>query len=158
MDKHFLEFWGNYLVAVARGQKQLEDLSRWIRQGFQGVEGLQALFARTYGLDELQPDSNAYQEKWKQATAEFRKSFRETFAALGWAAEEELETLRQENRRLEKQVAEHEKTIGRLKGLLEAEGLDQEKAVAVFRDLVHKQSREFEKLMRNLSASSPPDK
>ena len=26
-DPNFLEFWGNYLIAVARGQKQLQDLS-----------------------------------------------------------------------------------------------------------------------------------
>ena len=158
IDPNFFEFWGNYLTAVARGQKQLEDLTRWVRQGFQGIEDLQEMFARSYGLDRLQPGSEAYKNAWKRATAEFRKSFRETFATMGWVAEEEVEMLRQENRHLKNQIAESEKTIRRLRGLLDAEGLDQEKAVTVFRDLIQKQSREFEKLMKNLSASFPPDK
>ena len=158
IDPNFLEFWGNYLTAVARGQKQLEDLTRWVRQGFQGWEDLQEMFARSYGLDRLKADSPAYKDAWKQATAEFRKSFRETFAALGWVAEEEVEKLRQENRQLKRQVAEQKDSLRRLKALLEAEGLDQEKTVAVFRDLIQRQSQEFEKLMKNLSPSSPPEK
>jgi len=28
MDRHFLEFWGNFLIKAAKGQKQLEDMSR----------------------------------------------------------------------------------------------------------------------------------
>ena len=158
IDPNFLEFWGTYLTAVARGQRQIEDLPRWIRQGFQGWEDLREMFARSYGLDRLEPASSAYNDAWKKATAEFRDSFRETFAALGWVAEEEVEELRQENRQLKNQVAERDENIRRLKGLLEAEGLDQEKTVEVFRDLIQRQSREFEKLMKNLSASSPPDK
>ena len=157
IDPNFLEFWGNYLTAVARGQKQFEDLTRWIRQGFQGLEDLQEMFARSYGLDRLQPDTSAYKDAWKQATAEFRTSFRETFAALGWVAVEEVDALRQENIRLRDQIAERDEIIQRLRGLLDAEGIDQEKTVAVFRDLIQKQSREFEKLMKSLSASSPPD-
>ena len=158
VDPNFLEFWGNYLKAVAQGQKQLEDLPRWIRQGFQGLEDLRELFASSYGLDRLQPDSSASKDAWEQATAEFRKSFRETFAALGWVSKEQYEELQQENRRLREQIAESEESIRRLRGLLEAEGLDQEKTLEVFRDLVQKQSREFEKLMKNLSASPLPDK
>ena len=47
MDRQFLEFWGNYLLSVARGQKQLEDVTRWIRGGFSGVEELTALLKNT---------------------------------------------------------------------------------------------------------------
>ena len=158
VDSKFLEFWGNYLVTVARGQRQLEDLPRWIRQGFQGLEDLRAAFERSYGLERFKPNQSAYEAAWKQATVEFRKSFRETFAALGWVADEEVEELRQENQRLRDQVAKQEQTIRRMRALLEAKGLDQDKAVEVFRDLIQKQSRDFEKLMKNLSPSSPPDK
>ena len=52
MDRQFLEFWGNYLLSVARGQKQLEDVTRWISGGFSGVEELTALFKKYYGLEE----------------------------------------------------------------------------------------------------------
>jgi hypothetical protein len=46
MDSQFLEFWGNYLLAAAKGQKQLEDLNQWIRQGFSGFEELTAMLKK----------------------------------------------------------------------------------------------------------------
>jgi hypothetical protein len=61
-DPKFLEFWGNYLIAVAQGQKQLQSLSRWMHQNFQGWEDLTALFKKSYGLETLAPDSPAFQE------------------------------------------------------------------------------------------------
>jgi hypothetical protein len=36
MDRHFLEFWGNFLINAAKGQKQMEDMSKWMQQGFEG--------------------------------------------------------------------------------------------------------------------------
>ena len=51
MDSQFLEFWGNYLLAAASGQKQLEDLNRWISQGFSGCDELTAMFNKFYGLE-----------------------------------------------------------------------------------------------------------
>ena len=96
-DPNFLEFWGNYLIAVARGQKQLEDLTRWMSQGFQGLEDLTASFKKCYGLEQLQPDSPALEQAWKKATADFRKSFRETFGLFGWIPEEEHRKVAEEN-------------------------------------------------------------
>ena len=43
-DPNLLEFWGNYLIAVARGQKQLQDVDRWVRRNFEGMEDLAAMF------------------------------------------------------------------------------------------------------------------
>jgi hypothetical protein len=57
MDRQFLEFWGNYLLSVARGQKQLEDVTRWIHGGFSGVDELTALFKKYYGLEEQSQDA-----------------------------------------------------------------------------------------------------
>ena len=51
MDRQFLEFWGNYLLAAAKGQKQLEDMNQWLNQGFSGYEELTAMFKKFYGLE-----------------------------------------------------------------------------------------------------------
>lgn len=37
MDRHFLEFRGNLLIQAAKGQKQLEELTRLVNQGVIGV-------------------------------------------------------------------------------------------------------------------------
>ena len=86
MDRQFLEFWGNYLLSVARGQKQLEDVTRWIRGGFSGVEELTALFKKYYGLEEQSQDSPENSAAWEKAAADFKKSFGDYFTIMGWVS------------------------------------------------------------------------
>jgi hypothetical protein len=33
MDRQFLEFWGNFMLNAAKSQKQLEDLTAWMKGG-----------------------------------------------------------------------------------------------------------------------------
>jgi hypothetical protein len=157
-DPNFLEFWGNYLIAVARGQKQLQEFARWMQQGFQGLEDLTAMFKESYGLTSLDPDSQAFQDAWKKATADFRRSFKETFNQLGWVTEEEYEKLAEENQQLRKIITQQEATIRGQRLLLEENGLDQTRTLEVFRELIQKQGNEFQKLMNTLSESTPPKK
>jgi hypothetical protein len=157
IDSNFLEFWGNYLIAVARGQKQLEDLPRWIRQGFQGLEDLTVTFKKCYGLEQLQPNSPAFTEAWKKATADFRKSFKESFGLFGWIPQEEHQKLAEENQRLQQNIAQQQTIIRRMRTLLDEKGLDQNKTLEVFQDLIKKQSDEFQKLMKNLAEPAKPD-
>jgi hypothetical protein len=51
MDRNFYEFWGRYFLALARGRQQFEDVTAWMRQGFQGSESLTEFFRKAYGLD-----------------------------------------------------------------------------------------------------------
>ena len=75
MDRHFLEFWGNLLLTAAKSQKQLEEMAKWIQQGFSGFEDLTAMFHKSYGLDRLTEGSSDYLKRWKKAEADFRKSY-----------------------------------------------------------------------------------
>ena len=142
-DPNFLEFWGNFLIAVARGQRQLQDLSVWMHQGFQGLEDITAMFKKSYGLESLQPDTPAFQEAWKKATAEYRDAFKETFEQLGWITEEKYRDLRDENQKLHREIEEKNRLIQSLKTLLKKKGLDQSHTLDVFQDLIHKQGEEL---------------
>jgi hypothetical protein len=155
MDRQFLEFWGNYLLAVARGQKQFEDVTRWIRNGFSGVEELTALFRKYYGLEERDRDREQYSAAWEKAAADFKQSFRDYFAIMGWVSKEEYQVLAEENEALKQKVAAQEQTIARLRDLLKNPGIDLSEALSVFQDLIGKQSSEFQELMKKLSE---PDK
>jgi len=152
MDKNFLEFWGNYLIAVARGQSQLEDLTRWIGRGFDGTENLSAQFKKIYGLDRLSPEDPSYAEDWEKAAEAFRQSFREFSEQTGWIPKSDYTALEEENRALKGKISDLESTIARLRDLLDKPGVDQSLALKVFQDLIDKQGAEFQRLMKNLSA------
>ena len=152
MDKNFLEFWGNYLIAVARGQSQLEDLTRWIGRGFDGAENLSAQFSKIYGLEIGSPDDPSYSENWEKAAEAFRQSFREFSEQTGWIPKSDYTALEEENRALKDKITDLESTIARLRDLLDKPGVDQSLALKVFQDLIDKQGAEFQKLMQNLSA------
>ena len=153
MDRQFLEFWGNYLLAAARGQKQIEDLNQWISQGFSGFEELTAMFKKYYSL-ERPPDEDANSTKaWQNAMADFRDSFNAYLNLMGVIPQDKYRTLEQKYAALQKKVAEQENTIKALRELLAEEGTYQGETAKAFRDLVKKQAAAFETLMKNMAAA-----
>ena len=157
MDKQFLEFWGNYLLAAAKGQKQLEDMNQWLHQGFSGFEELTAMFKKFYGL-ERSPDENSDSAKaWENAAAGFRNSFNAYLDLMGVVPRDKYQALEQKCGELQKNVADQKETIKILRSLLAEEGTYQGETVKVFQDLVKKQGDTFEKLMRNLTADTKDD-
>jgi hypothetical protein len=154
MDRQFLEFWGNYLLAAASGQKQLEDLSQWIRQGFSGFEELTAMFKKCYGLERpCKEDSNSA-KAWQNAAADFRNSFNAFFDLMGVVSRDKYQALEQKCAALQKKNADQEETIKVLRSLMAEEGTYQGETVKVFQNLVKKQSDAFERLMKSLTAAA----
>jgi len=151
MDRQFLEFWGNYLLSVAKGQKQLEDVTRWIHGGFSGVDELSALFKKYYGLEEKSQDAPESSAAWERAAADFKKSFGDSFSIMGWVSKDEYRILEEENQVLKQKVEAQEETISRLRDLLKNPGTDPGQALDVLQDLINKQNAEFQKLMKRFS-------
>ena len=151
MDKQFLEFWGNFLLAAAKGQKQLEDLNQWMSQNFRGVEELTAMFSKFYGLERPLEEDPESEEAWKTAAVDFRKSFNAYLDLMGVVSKEEYQALEKKYNALQEKVAEQEATIDSLRTLLADKGAYQGETVTVFQDLVKKQGEAFETLMSNLA-------
>ena len=154
MDKQFLEFWGHYLLAAARGQKQLEDLHEWLRQGFSGFEELTAMFKKFYGLEPPPNENSESAKAWENAAAGFRNSFNAYLNLMGVVPLDKYQALEQECGTLQKKVADQEETIKVLRSLLAEEGTYQGETVKVLQNLVNKQSDAFETLMKNLITDS----
>ena len=78
MDSRFLEFWGNFLLSAAKGQKQMEEMADWVGQGFKaaGFEDLAAMFTRAYGLSGSGGGSGLDAKGWTAATRQFSRAFR----------------------------------------------------------------------------------
>ncbi len=151
MDKHFLEFWGNFLLNAAKGQQQLENITRWLRQGIESFQGMAEIFRQAYGLREVEPASPEDQDLWKQAEESFRDSFRTYLNLLGAVPREEYAELARRYEELQEKTAEQEETIRQLRLLLEDKGLDYLAVTLKFQELMKKQGQEVEKLLGNLA-------
>jgi phage I-like protein len=154
MDRQFLEIWGNYLLAAAKGQKQLEDLNQWIRQGFSGSEELTAMFKKFYGLEQPRREDPDTTQAWRNAAADFRSSFNAYLNLMGLVPKDEYQALEQKYAALQKKVADQEDTIKTLRKLLSEEGTYQGETVKVFQDLVKKQADAFEALMQSIAPAA----
>jgi len=118
MDKTFLEFWGNLLISVARGQKQMEDMTRWIHQGFSGVDEMMDSFRRAYGLKDVPRGPGEREEPWKAMFNTFQQSYRAYLNLLEVVPRADYEQLQEENDSLKKRIVDLERAIGDLHVLL----------------------------------------
>ena len=154
MDSQFLEFWGNYLLAAARGQKQLEDLKQWMRQGYSGFDELTAMFQKYYGLEPRSEKASDSTPAWQNAAVDFKKSFDAYLSLIGGIPKDKFQRLEQQHAALQKKLADQEETIKVLRELLAEKGTYQENTAKVFQDLVNKQADAFKTLMKNLGAAA----
>ena len=151
MDKHFLEFWGNFLTQTAKGQKQLEDMAAWMGQGLRGFEYLTALFRKSYGLDRLREGSPEYLKTWNKAAQDFSRSFKDYLTLFGVVPKEEHLALVKKYEELKGKVASQEETIKHLRTLLSQKMLDQGEVVKEFQTLAQEQATQFQELMKSFT-------
>ncbi len=156
MDRHFLEFWGNFLLQAAKGKKQLEDLAEWAKQSFLNFGDFTSLFRQAYGLEQSQ-GSPDYQEIWKKAEADFRNSFQDYLNLLGVVPREKYAALARKSEELEKKLAEQEETIQQLRQLLSDKGLDLAVVTLEFQQLMKKQGEQFQELIKDFGEAFKGD-
>ena len=89
VDKQFLEFWGNFLINVAKGQKHLEDMSKWMTLGPNGFDDLTAMFNRFYGMEHMDKNTPDYMATWQRASENFIASFKEYLNLMGVVPKDE---------------------------------------------------------------------
>jgi uncharacterized coiled-coil protein SlyX len=154
MDKHFLEFWGNFLISVAQGQQRLEDMDRWLKGGFAKVQGLTDIFQNAYGLDQLNQSTPDYPEIWKKAEQDFKDSYRAYLNLMGLAPREDYAELAQRCEELKEKVAEQEETIKHLRLLLEDKGLDYRAVTQEFQELIKKQAETVQEFFSGVTGLS----
>jgi hypothetical protein len=150
MDRHFLEFWGNYLTNAAKGQKQFEDMAAWMGQGLRGFEYLTTLFRQCYGLAELEEDTPEYLKTWKKAEQDFRTALKDYLSFFGVVPREEHLALVKKCEELEQEIAAREETIAHLRSLISQKLLDQGDSLKGFQEVAKDQAAQFQDLMTSL--------
>ena len=147
MDKHFLEFWGNLLLAAAKGQAQLQDLSHWMDQGMSGSQPLNELFRKFYGVDR---QTQAADPLFETARRAFEEAFRAYLKALGAVPQSDYAVLEKQREALQKITDEQEALIRKLRLELSESRLAQGDVVRGFQELVQVQSEQFQKLTESV--------
>jgi hypothetical protein len=150
VNSQFLEFFGNFLLSAAKGQKQLEQMAAWMKQGFTGVEELTAMFKRFYGLEQPKKVSPDQANLWEKAIKDYQRSFSQYAELWGWVSQEDHQALLQRCSELEKTIAKQQQTIAQLHLLLEAKGLGPAELLQRFQTLVKDQGDQFQSLIQNL--------
>ncbi len=162
MDRHFLEFWGNFLLQAAKGQKQLEDLAQWSKRSLLNFGDFSALFRQAYGLEESASDAPDYAALWKKAEQDFRESFQDYLSILGVVPREEYVELARRYAELEEKLAEQEEINKHLQQLLADKGLDFAVASLELQSVMKKQGKQFQNLLKDfgeaLKEGTPPGK
>jgi hypothetical protein len=153
MDKHFLEFWGIFLINTAKEQKRMEDLSKWMQQGFKGFDDLTEMFKKLYGLEHMEQDTPAYMDAWEKASENFLNSYKDYLNLMGMVSKDEHLTLIKKYEELKEKAASQEETINHLRLLLEEKKTEsQEELVQGFQDLIEKQSKQFQETMETFGS------
>jgi hypothetical protein len=149
LDSHFLEFWGNCLLSAAKGQRQLEDVSRWMSQGMSGWGELSAMFRRCYGLEGAGP---AGDPQWETAWKSFGESFRAYLHVLGAVPRSEHAAVMRQRDEARRLLEEQEGLIRRLRSELSECRLSQGDVVRGFQQLIQLQGEQFSRLAQTLPA------
>ena len=153
MDKHFLEFWGNFLINAAKEQKRMEDLSKWMQQGFKGFDDFTEMFKKFYGLEHMEKDTPAYMDTWEKASENFLNSYKDYLNSMGMVSKDEHLTLIRKYEELKEKAAAQEETINHLRLLLEEKKTESQKElVQGFQDLIEKQSKKFQETMETFGS------
>jgi hypothetical protein len=143
VDEHFLEFWGHVLLTAAKGQRQLDELARWMSQGMSGVGDLTAMFRRIYGLGS---DSSVNGENWRAACDSFGKAYRAYLDALEVVPKTEYLALKRQLEELQAKAEDQEAALRRLRLELSESRMTQGDVVRGFQELVRVQSEQFQEL------------
>ena len=157
MDRQFLELMGKLFIETAKGQKQFEDMARWMGGGFSGFEEYTKIFRKFYGLNGLTPSSPDPNGAWDKAWEQFRKSFQEWLDLMNMVPRSELENLENKCVSLEEKIQSQQGTIQRLQGLLSEKGIPHDRAVQRFIDSMEQQGHQFQALMDSLGKALNKD-
>ncbi len=160
MDSEFLKFWGNFLLNAAQGQKQLEQMSTWMKQGFDNFGDIAAMFGQFYGIP---PGSTPAAEdsrpkEWETAIKDFQASFANYSRQWGWVPEKEHNNLIKENERLRRRLDEQGEVIEQLRQLLEEKGLGHMEVFQRMQSLAREQNQQFHRFMQNFRDAMDDDK
>ena len=150
MNRQFYQFWSDVFSGLAQGQKQLEEITTWMHQGFTGADNLTELFRRCYGLAPSGTDPSQALRIWQKAIADFQQAFNQFADQWGWVSQAEHQRVLDKNAALEEKITQQQDTIAVLRELLAREGLGHTELFQHMHASLGEQSKQFHALMESI--------
>lgn len=153
MDTYIYKFWENQFMNLDKGQKQMEDMTRWITGGLSGFEEFSEKFGKLYNMDFWPIETRDYIKAWETTTGDFQKLYKYYLDLMGLVPKDEHlalinkfndinETVNDQAEEISKQVkivADQKKTITDQKKEIEKQKksvVDQQKEIASQKKLI----------------------
>jgi hypothetical protein len=143
-----LEFWAHLLLSAAKGQRQVDEFSRWMAQGMSGLHDLTTLFREIYGLNS---DSALNRENWQAACDSFGKAYRAYLEALDVVPKTEYMALKSQLEESQRKVQEQETALRKLRLELSESRMAQGDVARGIQELVRIQADQFQELTESFS-------
>jgi len=158
MDRQFLEFLGNLLINTAKGQKQVEEMARWMGQPTAGGADMANLFQKIYGLEKQKEESQEFSKAFEEATEKFRSSLNAWMDVMDYVPQNKYQALKKKYDTLKEKTVDQEEAIRVLETALQEKGMPQTDAIKGFTDLMKTQAGQFQELMESVGRSFKTDK
>ncbi len=149
MDNNFLELWGNMFLTAARGQKQMDDVTKWMKRGFCTIPDMGDMISSLTGINAIISSSTEYLRVVNTASENFLKSFKEYLSMMDLVPKKDYDSLLEEFEDLKKQS--DEKNARKVDKLLNDELSLQTQGLKSFEELMRNQTRQFQELMTNFT-------
>jgi hypothetical protein len=149
MDNNLLEFWGNFFLTAAKGQKQLEEISKMTKVGMWGMPGMSDMMTVFPGMDVFTMASDEYLKVFSRTNDEIQKSIKEFLALMDLVPRKEYLALLEEHEAYKKSV--EEKSKGDMGKMLGEEMSLQAQGMRSFEELMRNQTKQFQDLMSNFT-------
>jgi uncharacterized protein YdiU (UPF0061 family) len=155
MNKQLYEFWGNYLITLARGHQQFENFSALLNKGPVDMKALFSFMRRVYGLEEAggARSGESALSNWNKSLAECQRSLNQFAASWGWVPQAEHQRVLRDCQALQKQVDDQKILIDQLRDLLTEEGHGHTMLVDHLQRSFEEQNRQFQSLMKSIGGS-----
>ncbi len=152
MDKNFLELWGNFLISIARGQRQMEEMGKWMGLDpgrFPDMTAWMGAFSAPGASGKADAETDAA-SSWAATSEDLMNTYGQFLEFMGLVAKPEHLRVVRKYEALKEKAAEREETIRHLRMLLDERNGDQGRVVSTFQEMMRRQSEKFQELMREM--------
>ena len=165
MDRNFLEFWGNLLLAASRNQKLFDeltsglrgeqkdtwDLSEWFQAWSKGWDSLPSFWEKADPFASKSEKDSEKKQSLENLNEQFFRNWREWIELMNLVPREDYRRLQQEHTELKEQLAKKDARIEHLETLLTQKGIfELEQNTQEFQALMQKQGDQFQKFMESM--------
>lgn len=149
-NKQFTEFWGNAWLSMAKGQKQLTDMTSWFTGNLMDLQDMNKMFGKIYGMESIDKGIPDYFSWWERSVNLFQKSFQDLFSMMDFIPRSAYRELEKENEELKRKIAELERNMVPNSSILDEEIKLANEGIKGFQGLVQEQVRQYQELMDNI--------